>query len=90
MSRFIRLKLCNNGWEEHEESFSHMNRDLKFILGFWDVLEETLQSAGLLHCQYRHNIYFHEEVHEIIVKIFVLPMKRVQDNTLEYCILLYN
>jgi len=30
------------------------------------------------------------KVHEIIVKIFVLRMKRVQDNTLEYCILLYN
>jgi len=27
--------------------------DLKFIESLWDVLEETLQSAGLLHCQYK-------------------------------------
>jgi len=42
MSRFIRLKLWKNSWEEHEESFLHMNRHLKFIESLWDVLEETL------------------------------------------------
>jgi len=38
---------------EHE-SFSHMNwPDFKFIESLWDVLEETLQSTGLLHWQYK-------------------------------------
>jgi len=27
--------------------------DLKFIESFWDVLEETLQIAGLLHCPFK-------------------------------------
>jgi len=44
-------------WVEHEESLSHelapLNPDLKFTESLWDVLEETLQSAGLLHCQYK-------------------------------------
>jgi len=27
-----------------------LSPDLKFIESLWDVLEETFQSAGLLHC----------------------------------------
>jgi len=37
----------------NEESFSHMNWHLwvqNFNESLWDVLEETIQSAGLLHC----------------------------------------
>jgi len=38
-------------WREHEESFTHelasLSPGLKFIESLWDVLEETLQSAGL-------------------------------------------
>jgi len=30
-----------------------LSPDLKFIESLWDVLEETFQSAGLLHCQYK-------------------------------------
>jgi len=47
MSRFFRHKLCNNGWEEREESFPYMNWHLKFIESLWHVLEKTLQRAGL-------------------------------------------
>jgi len=47
---------CSNGWKEHEESFSHMNwhpwvQTLKLLKVVGIVLEETLQSAGLFHCQ---------------------------------------
>jgi len=53
-SRFIRLKLCKNGWDG---AFSHelapLSQDLKFIESLWEVLEETLHIAGLLHCQYK-------------------------------------
>jgi len=44
---------------EHEESFFFIHKlaplspDLNFIKSLWDVLEETLQSAHLLHCQYK-------------------------------------
>jgi len=30
-----------------------LSPDLKFTESIWDVLEETLQSAWLLHCQYK-------------------------------------
>jgi len=43
----------------------------------WDVLEETLQSAWLLLCQYKilnknvRNMYFHQEVHRFLLLIHV-------------------
>jgi len=30
-----------------------LSLELKLIESLWDVLEETLQSAQLLHCQYK-------------------------------------
>jgi len=47
-----------NGWEgAWRIIFTHelapLSPDLKFIESLWDVLEETLQSDGLLHCQYK-------------------------------------
>jgi len=35
----------------HTWILAPLSPDLKFIESLWDVLEETLQSAGLLHCQ---------------------------------------
>jgi len=51
-----------------------MSPDLKFIESLWDVLEETLQSAGLLtktlmHLLMEININFHQEVQQFVVKI---------------------
>jgi len=39
---------------KHEESrIIFKSPELTFIESVWDVLEDTLQSAGLLDCQYK-------------------------------------